>query len=325
MRKAIIVILAVVLFGFGGYSLYLYLGEQETEQEAFARQQEEADLADAYLHDIAGRVDEQESYLADENAEEEELETLPGTGEIEDNNYYQRDGVTYTPDYAKGEIECVLTVPTAGIHRGVYTGTWEEIAYDLDIWMVTAARPDYELGKTHYVIYGHNHTTQDLSFNNLAKVQVGDEFTLTSEKGVYLYRVANVYAQWRETATASIVDNFDLPKENCYIFTCGRNENRYKDLIVEGHLEKHMTTVEWEELQEQQELEAEKGSETEAAESLAADRELLDGADPALQQEQQYRKTLYLAVAVICAAAVVGISVVGIAMAIRKKKENTKM
>ena len=76
MRKAIIVILAVVLLGFGGYSLYLYLGEQETEQEAFARQQEEADLADAYLQDIAGRVNEQESYLAEEDTEEEELETL---------------------------------------------------------------------------------------------------------------------------------------------------------------------------------------------------------------------------------------------------------
>ena len=96
--------------------------------------------------------------------------------DYEDANYYMRDGIVYTPDYAKGTIQCVLEVPTAGIRRGVYTGTWEEINYDLDIWMVTAARPDYTLGETHMCIYGHNHTAQDLSFNRLKDVEVGDAF-----------------------------------------------------------------------------------------------------------------------------------------------------
>ena len=135
-----------------------------------------------------------------------------------------RDGIVYTPDYAKGTIQCVLEVPTAGIRRGVYTGTWEEINYDLDIWMVTAARPDYTLGETHMCIYGHNHTAQDLSFNRLKDVEVGDAFYLTAESGRYTYRVTNVFAVSRDEATRNYVDNFSIGSDKCYIITCGRDD-----------------------------------------------------------------------------------------------------
>lgn len=166
-----------------------------------------------------------------------------------DENYYSRDGVVYTPDYAQGEIDCVLEVPSVEIRRGVYTGTWDQINYDLDIWMVTAARPDYVLGETHYCIYGHNHTVQNLSFNRLQKVQVGERFYLTSSTGRYIYTITNVFAVSREDATTDYVNNFDLGSDKCYLITCGRDDGvrnyRYLDLIVEGTLEEHMTLEEY--------------------------------------------------------------------------------
>ncbi len=169
--------------------------------------------------------------------------------DYEDPNYYSRDGVVYTPDYAKGYLDCVLEVPTAGIKRGVYAGTWQDIWDNLDIWMVTAARPDYVLGETRYCIYGHNHTVQDLSFNKLQKVNVGEYFYLTGDSGRYVYKITNVFAVSRDDALVQYVDNASIGSDKCYLITCGRNDGvrnfRYLDLMVEGTLEEHLTLAQY--------------------------------------------------------------------------------
>ena len=195
-----------------------------SNREAFQRQEIEQSLADSYLEDLYGEKDS--STELEKNEEE-----------WEDNVWYVRDGIRYTPDYAKGFLECVLEIPSVKIRRGVYSGTWEEIQHNLDIWMVTAARPDYELGKTHYCIYGHNHTVQNLSFNRLKDVKKGELFKLTCEKGIFIYEVSEIFAWWREEVTEKLVDNFNLSANECYIITCGRGENRYKDLVVKGILQ----------------------------------------------------------------------------------------
>lgn len=199
-----------------------------SDREAFQRQKIEESLAEVYLKDLY------------ERKQTEETENTEVNDTWEDNVWYIRNGVLYTPDYAKGRLQCVLEIPSVKIRRGVYGGSWEDIYYNLDIWMVTSARPDYRLGSTHYCIYGHNHTTQNLSFNRLKDVKKGDIFTLTSEAGIFTYQVNEIFAWWREEVTKKIVDNFKLPKEECYIITCGRGENRYKDLVVKGILQSHM-------------------------------------------------------------------------------------
>lgn len=229
MISLVCVLLSIAAFLLG---IFLFVF---SDRKAMKRQHIEEHIADEYVNDLL-------QWEKDKNKNKERISLIPSneTAELEyeysDDNWVTLDGITYTPDYARGNIQCVLRVPAAGINRGVYGGTFEDIYYNLDIWMVVAARPDYELGKTHYVIYGHNHTTQNLSFNNLKNVCIGDEFTLTCSRGVFVYQVANIYADWRESVAANITDNFDLPKENCYIITCGRGENRYKDLVIEGNM-----------------------------------------------------------------------------------------
>jgi LPXTG-site transpeptidase (sortase) family protein len=236
-------------------------------EEGLERQSQEEDLADLYIQDL---IADRQAYLqqsaadaesssttsasesSGEDPAQEDSDTQPETSTVEytmpessfsDDNWYVRDGVTYTPDYAEGQIACVLEVPSAGIRRGVYTGA---IEHDLDVWMVVQANDSYVLGETFYAIYGHNATTQDLSFNRLqTDVKLGDTFTLTNEDGIYTYEVTDLYSLSRQNVNSQIINNWDLPYTKCYLITCGRNEHRYKDYICEGTLVSFMTLDEY--------------------------------------------------------------------------------
>ena len=258
MRKALQWITIIAAVALLGAAVWLYFNpeskgvkRQETEEslaaayvEALLREDSQANTSDQSDRETTPVTSEElsETETTQTISEETQEETTPvpskksEINDFEDPIYYQRGGVTYTPDYAKGYLDGVLEVPTAGIRRGAYCGTMSDIIFDLDIWMVTVARPDYELGKTHYCIYGHNHPYQNLSFNRLRNVKVGDVFTYTTEDGVYIYDVTDYFAQWREMATTDYVDNFDLPYYKMYIITCGRGEFVCRDLLVEGTL-----------------------------------------------------------------------------------------
>ena len=246
VKRVILIIILIVSILSVGYSVYKL---SRPDPEAFMRQEKEENIADQFLEDVKNRTDSKPGIAARKIGKASKAQIFLEEGndpamqemlyaEFEDENYYMRDGRTYTPDYARGYLQCVLEIPDEDvqIRRGVYSGTAEDIAYDLDIWMVTAARPDYVLGKTHYVIYGHNHTVQNLSFNRLRNTQVGDEFFLTDENGKYTYEVTCILKMTREDVTYRLADNFNLSSDYCYIVTCGRDDFRYYDLVVEGKL-----------------------------------------------------------------------------------------
>ncbi|MBQ6679773.1 MAG: sortase [Lachnospiraceae bacterium] len=236
------------------------------EEEAFQRQHEEEDLADAYIKAAlngslsgyrekidgfkrSGAYERNESEVSEKEAEGgTEAADDPEPDDFSDDVWYARDGVTYTPDYAHGYVECVLEIVNerVKIRRGIYSGTWDDIYFDLDIWMAVAARPDYELGKTHYCIYGHNHPVQDLSFNRLRYTEKDDVFRLYTADTVYEYRVTrDPFPLSREEAAVLLTDNFELSAEYCYILTCGRDEHRYMDTVVEGKLQETYTAEAW--------------------------------------------------------------------------------
>ena len=223
------------------------------EVEGYVRQYREEQIAELYLQDIQEKSRNEnvsvqaEPEKTDEDVKKEESITPADQVDLNytDDNYEVIGGVRYTPDYAAGHLDCVLEIPKIKMRRGVYTGTASEIQHDLDIWMTTTAHTDYVLGETHYCIYGHNSPTQSLSFNDLKHVGVGDIFLLTTEDYVYLYDVTDFYPQWRELVKKDITDNFSLPTDKCFIITCGRDQYRYKDIIVEGTLREKYTIDEW--------------------------------------------------------------------------------
>ena len=268
-KIAAAVIFLVSLLCIGGGIYYIRFSDEAVQtREAYARQDEEFDLADQYVAFLLEQAEKETekgtpegsdpsdspSKEKEDETEREEEPTLDLSSLVKGDDVYYTgaNGVTYTPEYAKGYLSYVLSIPSAKIMRGVYSGTWDDIYYDLEIWMVTQARPDLELGKTHMTIYGHNHTSQNLSFNNLKDVAVGDEFYIYAESGYYVYTVTDIFAEWRQTATEKYVDDFSLSSDKCYILTCGRDwwtingmSTRYKDYIVEGTLKEHLTLREY--------------------------------------------------------------------------------
>lgn len=234
-----VVLLAAALIAY----FYPYL-------EGYRHQEQEKSIAVHYLEDLqnnkAGtkerdidweQIAERASKLAEKNTDGEEA----SKGRWSDDTYYELDGVTYTPDYAQGTLDCVLIIPKIQLCRGVYTGTWEDITHNLDVWMATTARPDYVLGETHYCIYGHNTPRLNLSFNRLQSLEAGDAFYLVNPDGVYEYRVTDILGVSR-SESSRYTDDFTISSKKCYLITCGRDEYRYLDLIVEGTL-KSLTPI----------------------------------------------------------------------------------
>ncbi len=218
----------ILLITAGILYCYPYLDgyQHQAEEESIALRYLE-ELQEKVAGDMEGPIWEAGQLIGEEGQTEKRWS---------DDTYYEKDGVTYTPDYAAGTLDCVLIIPEIELCRGVYTGTWTEIYHNLDVWMATTARPDYVLGETHYCIYGHNTPRLNLSFNRLQSLSVGSIFYLINEDGAYQYQVTAILGISRSDST-KYTDDFSIDNDKCYIITCGRNEYRYLDLIVEGSLE----------------------------------------------------------------------------------------
>lgn len=238
MRKSVVFYICALVFSVGAI-YFLCFHDEVAYSEGYERQEQEEQLADQYLEFLiqaAETVAEEESKPGTKENEQKQP-TMPGWT---DNQYLTKDGVTFTPDYAKGYLDCVLEIEKIKLKRGVYGGSWDDIVHNLDVWMVTVAHPDMILGETAYSIYGHNHTAQALSFNRLPELTVGDTFTLTNYTGQYIYEVTEILSLNRNSGRSKYIDNFrNRPVTEITIFTCGRageywNNTRYKDYILVG-------------------------------------------------------------------------------------------
>ncbi|MBR3436363.1 MAG: sortase [Lachnospiraceae bacterium] len=219
--------------------------------------------------------------------------TLPSYIPVEDEAYYERGGVVFTPEYAVGRIDCVLEIPRISLKRCVYSGTDAEIEKDLDMWFTVSASGSLVPGKTHYAIFGHNHTVQNLSFNRLAEVSPGDYFTLTRGDTVYIYLVTDLLAMERNAGRTAYAYDDSVDPALCYIFTCGRDymlldgvSTRYKDFIVEGTLWKQVPIRIWRGEEETEEPARPRTTETQepaAASHLSALRQELENAQEELR------------------------------------------
>ena len=215
-----------------------YLQAEEEIDEARSRISLEESLALEYLDSMKGG-DESVVQAPDTAPSASEDQASLGDWKNWSDGWYNENGVIYTPDYAKGFLDCVLEYPKLGIVRGIYNGTQQEINHDLDIWMLTAARPDIVLGGTAYVILGHNHPAYNVSLNRLQDAQPGDRFTLTAWHGSYQYKVASVTIWDRNLAVEQII-NGKRPYTEAYLISCARNadgSNAGTYLVVQGILE----------------------------------------------------------------------------------------
>lgn len=261
-----IVFLCVGILGFAVSALLFAVGlnkvqaNKETINEGFERQHEEESLADLYIEYLMSLCEEGTADIGTiidipsrgEVAHGSQISGDPSTEETEappviewyDDNYFQREGVTFTPDYAVGYLAFVLEYPKIQIRRGVYcAGSYAELNQDLDMWMTVLYNPLQRLGETHLAIFAHNSLTQDLSFNRVRESSIGDVFYLYGTSGIYEYVVTDIRCESRETVTNKYVLS-EQDKNKVFIATCGRddiftpdgNSTRYRDFVIEGTL-----------------------------------------------------------------------------------------
>ena len=197
-------------------------------RDAYERQAEERDLADTYIDDLILKLTDPEAY--EKKVQEEAKEKA------------ERMARRKQQENAKGWDDIEKSSESAGEDESAPTYDFSDL--------------DYE-DANYYMRDGIVYTAQDLSFNRLKDVEVGDAFYLTAESGRYTYRVTNVFAVSRDEATRNYVDNFSIGSDKCYIITCGRDDGvknyRYLDLIVEGTLEEQMPLLEYAKIRQQSE------------------------------------------------------------------------
>ena len=260
MKKKILIPLGIIFLGIGIYFVFFYnkaAYDRQHEQESMA------DEFIAYLKDNAESLDGKENGKEEaptvnidipdkesaqepsgddtgepaETEGEKESETLTDYTIVDGVKYlvsdssftddaYLRsaDGRIFTPDYAAGGLFCVLEYEKLGIRRGVYSGTWADRDTNLDRWITNLANPYMKLGVTSITIEGHNHTSQNLSFNAIKDAAIGDTFILYSTSGIYVYEVRDIYIMTRDLTRVSLINDLTgYSSDICFITSCGRD------------------------------------------------------------------------------------------------------
>ena len=158
---------------------------------------------------------ENERKIVEAKNENGEIVMDAGEPDFSDDNYLVgADGTVYTPDFATGELMFVLEYEKLKIRRGVYgDGTWDAIKKNLDVWLLCPSSPYMVLGKTNMTIYGHNHLSQDLSFNNLKNAAVGDTVTIMGGDAL----TADALASWLGTINYEVVCMFSPRIPRVYV------------------------------------------------------------------------------------------------------------
>ena len=154
---------------------------------------------------------------------------------IKSGEWNEKEG-EFVPDYGKGNLDCVLQIPSIQMTRGVYGGTEQEIEENLEQWMLVTAASWMKFGKTGYGIFGHNHPAYEVGFNRLGELEPGDEFLLTGRTEERIYRIEGVTV-WSRQEAARNLSGENLSDDQCYIMTCARNErgeNTGEYLVVQG-------------------------------------------------------------------------------------------
>lgn len=222
-RHLLLIIPVLCVAAIGGLLYYTSIETEDIEVQEETNQL----LAEEYLVTMTEKVQKEEHF--DDFA-------------YEDNRIFSY----YSESNAWGKVDCVLEIPKINLRQSIFTGTIKQIEHDLRNWLPVTARTDYILGETQYCIYTHNPKNQSIQFSKAQeKLKTDDYMVVTQENMVYLYEVVSVFPEWREVCTKKYVDNMDAGKDMLYIFTCGRGDWLYRNVVIEGKIHETYQLKDW--------------------------------------------------------------------------------
>ena len=222
MQKRIIIPCVILFFLCLSIAGVLWYFSNETE-ELQSQEQISQIVAEEYLI----YVSQQAKIESTETSTEKEMSDL----DYNDNEIYSY----FTEDWAFGYVDCVIEIPAIDLRQSVYSGTSAQIEHDLSYWLPVTAREGYVLGETQYCIYVHNPRDKSIRISYAQEnLHENDYIIVTQNSTVYLYKVTDVFPEWRDKCVDSYVDSKDVDSNKLYIFTCARDEWEGKNLVIEG-------------------------------------------------------------------------------------------
>lgn len=145
------------------------------------------------------------------------------TEETEGQSEQPEESDTYTDDYIG-----YLTIPKINLNKGFVDKRSSENDVEKNIMVIEGSTyPDVERGN--FILAGHSGTGWKAFFNELYRLNVGDEAYVTYKGKKYTYKITNIYKQ-NKTGKIAIYRNYN--KTTLTLVTCTNNDETTQTVYI---------------------------------------------------------------------------------------------
>lgn len=145
------------------------------------------------------------------------------TEETEGQSEQPEESDTYTDDYIG-----YLTIPKINLNKGFVDKRSSENDVEKNIMVIEGSTyPDIERGN--FILAGHSGTGWKAFFNELYRLNVGDETYVTYKGKKYTYKITNIYKQ-SKTGKIAIYRNYN--KTTLTLVTCTNNDEATQTVYI---------------------------------------------------------------------------------------------
>ena len=145
------------------------------------------------------------------------------TEETEGQSEQPEESDTYTDDYIG-----YLTIPKINLNKGFVDKRSSENDVEKNIMVIESSTyPDVERGN--FILAGHSGTGWKAFFNELYRLNVGDEAYVTYKGKKYTYKITNIYKQ-NKTGKIAIYRNYN--KTTLTLVTCTNNDEATQTVYI---------------------------------------------------------------------------------------------
>lgn len=161
------------------------------------------------------------------NSEDEKIASQI-TEETEGQTEQPEESDTYTDEYIG-----YLTIPKINLNKGFVDKRSSENDVEKNIMVIEGSTyPDVERGN--FILAGHSGTGWKAFFNELYRLNIGDEAYITYKRKKYTYKFTNIYKQ-QKTGKIAIYRNYN--KTTLTLVTCTNNDETTQTIYI-AELEK---------------------------------------------------------------------------------------
>ena len=158
-----------------------------------------------------------------ESNEKEEVASQIVEEQEGENEEEEEESDTYTDEYIG-----YLTIPKINLNKGFVDKRSSENDVEKNIMVIEGSNyPNVKKGN--FIIAGHSGTGWKAFFNELYRLNIGDEAYVTYKGKKYTYKITNIYKQ-PKTGKIAIYRNYD--KTTLTLITCTNNDDTTQTVYI---------------------------------------------------------------------------------------------